>query len=140
MNVEAELPLVKLSTPEALALAPERRRAWRTRRRAPAFVQVPETSDAARTFKCSAADVSRGGLRLSLDAPLAPGDCVEVWLRLTGASHTSYLAAEVRWCEAGAAGFDVGVAIREAPGTDYQAWRRTSFAGLETAQPDTMTP
>ena len=47
---------------------------------------------------CNTLDISRGGLRVSLDQELTVGAILQIGVQLADADDTLYLAGEVRWC------------------------------------------
>ena len=65
------------------------------RRRAPG--PAPDLAD-------GLVDLSADGLGIRLDAPMIPGEAVEVTLRAPGAVRTLVRAGEVRWCRPAAGG------------------------------------
>lgn len=48
---------------------------------------------------CKTLDVSRGGLRVSLEQELTVGAILQIGVDLPDNRETLYLAGEVRWCE-----------------------------------------
>jgi Tfp pilus assembly protein PilZ len=55
-------------------------------------------SDSGRTVTCKTANVSRGGLQVTLAEELTVGAILQIGVDLPGAQRTLYLAGEVRWC------------------------------------------
>jgi hypothetical protein len=55
-------------------------------------------SDSGRTVTCKTANVSRGGLQVTLAEELTVGSILQIGVDLPGAETTLYLAGEVRWC------------------------------------------
>lgn len=55
-------------------------------------------SDSGRMVTCKTANVSRGGLQVTLAEELTVGSILQIGVDLPGAESTLYLAGEVRWC------------------------------------------
>ena len=74
---------------------------------------------------CKTLDVSRGGLRVSLEHELVAGAILQIGVELPDSSETLYLAGEVKWCQANQApgtGWSAGFAILNAGGSDIDSW------------------
>ena len=122
--------LKRLTTLEALQSPGERRSHARHSRQETLFVQVAIRRDGdeqRQTLRCQSADLSRGGLRLNLEVTLETGTMLELWLKVPEAGHNFYLVGNVRWCDYVTDGVQLGVAVCDAPGTDYKLWRRMNF-------------
>ena len=76
-----------------------------------------------RTLKCASADLSRGGLRLTVAEALPVGALLELWIKLAGAHRNYYLVGDVRWCVSGDPDYEIGVEVKDAPATDCKTWR-----------------
>lgn len=71
-------------------------------------------------------DVSAGGFRARLNQALESGIILHVVIE-TGTPVTRFLlAAEVKWCQAGADEFHAGFEMLDAQGTDYEQWQNFS--------------
>ena len=57
-----------------------------------------EGEDPGEIVECKSLDVSRGGLRVSLDRELVVGAILQIGVELPETEETLYLAGEVRWC------------------------------------------
>lgn len=55
-------------------------------------------NDSGRTVTCKTANVSRGGLQVTLTEELPVGSILQIGVDLPDAETTLYLAGEVRWC------------------------------------------
>jgi PilZ domain len=126
--------LRKLSTKEALSEPHDRRSHWRTPQAATLFMQLRAGSpdgEERRTIKCESADLSRGGLRIVVGSAISVGAPIEAWIKIQGAPGNFYLTGTVRWCNVESPDrTEIGVALRDAPGTDYKLWRRMSFSAV----------
>jgi hypothetical protein len=130
--------LTRLSTQAALTARCDRRLHRRVASCAVLFVRSPAIAPVcaeAGILKTEALDLSRGGLRVRTAQPLPRGTEVEVWIRLSGAPHPFYLLGEVRWCSGECAPFGLGIAVHDAPSTDFGVWRRLVLAGRRHARP-----
>lgn len=130
--------LKRLTTLEALQSPGERRSHARHTRQETLFVQVAIKRDGdelRQTLRCQSADLSRGGLRLNLEVALETGTLLELWLKIPEAGHNFYLVGNVRWCDLVKGGTQLGVAVRDAPGTDYKRWRRMNFGLVPFSKP-----
>lgn len=127
--------LTKLTTREALSAPHDRRSHWRAQRTETLFMQlrvrVPGGEER-RTLRCESADLSRGGLRIAVATAVPVGSLIEAWIKVQGEPRNFYLVGQVRWCTAQDEGVEIGVALKDAPGTDYKGWRRVNF-GAKTA-------
>ncbi len=82
-------------------------------------------ADSGKVAICKTLDVSRGGLRLSLEHELVTGAVLRIGVELPDLQDTLYLAAEVRWCLANLApdtGWSAGFAILNAGDSDTGRW------------------
>ncbi len=74
---------------------------------------------------CKTLDVSRGGLRVSLEYELVVGAILQIGVELPQRQETLYLAGEVRWCLANQApetGWSAGFALLNAGDSDIDSW------------------
>ena len=74
---------------------------------------------------CKTLDVSRGGLRVSLEHELVVGAILQIGIELPQREETLYLAGEVRWClanEAPETGWSAGFALLNAGDSDIGSW------------------
>ena len=112
---------------------PARRKAPRFQRAERVFVRIlasDRNRDLAGTIaRCTTADLSVGGLRLTVDYPVEPGDILDLWTKLPEHPGTFLLVGEVRWRAAGeledeqVLGIEL-VADDPAGENDHGAWRR----------------
>ena len=119
--------LKRLNLQEALAAKHDRRSVLRIGRKERLFVQLSATASGEqnrRTLKCASADLSRGGLRLTVAEALPVGALLELWIKLAGARRNYYLVGDVRWCVPADPDYEIGVEVKEAPATDFKTWRR----------------
>jgi hypothetical protein len=93
------------------------------------FVELAATAvggaDAGKVAICKTLDVSRGGLRLSLEHELVTGAILRIGVELPDLQDTLYLAGEVRWCLANLApdtGWSAGFAILNTGNSDTGRW------------------
>lgn len=56
------------------------------------------SADSGEVAICKTLDVSRGGLRVSLERELVVGSILQIGVELPDAADTLYLTGEVRWC------------------------------------------
>jgi hypothetical protein len=90
--------------------------------------------DSGKIAICKTLDVSRGGLRVSLEHELVVGAILQIGIELPHAQDTLYLAGEVRWCLANAGpetGWSAGFALLNAGGSDIDRWVAL-LAGMES--------
>jgi len=81
--------------------------------------------DSGKVAICKTLDVSRGGLRVSLEHKLMAGAILQIGVDLPDSQDTLYLAGEVRWCLANPApgtGWSAGFAILNAGDSDIDRW------------------
>ena len=74
---------------------------------------------------CKTLDVSKGGLRVSLDRELPVGAILQVGVELPKYSETLYLAGEVRWCrrdQEAEQRWTAGFALLNADESDIDRW------------------
>lgn len=74
---------------------------------------------------CKTLDVSRGGLRVSLEYELVVGAILQIGVELPDSRDTLYLAGEVRWClpnKAPEQGWSAGFALLNAGDSDIESW------------------
>ncbi len=122
--------LTRLNFQEALTAKHERRGHLRTGRKESLFLQLSATFSGEqdrRTLKCASADLSRGGLRLTVTEELPIGALLEIWIKLTSARRNYYLVGDVRWCVPAHDEYEIGVVVKDAPATDIKSWRRLCF-------------
>ena len=84
-----------------------------------------EGEDPGEIAECRTLDVSRGGLRVSLDRELVVGAILQIGVELPDADETLYLAGEVRWCRAlpgEEQGWSVGFQLLNAGSPDMASW------------------
>jgi hypothetical protein len=84
-----------------------------------------EGEDPGEIAECKTLDVSRGGLRVSLDKELTVGAILQIGVDLPEAEETLYLAGEVRWCReltGEQRGWSVGFQLRNAGDSDIASW------------------
>jgi len=91
-----------------------------------------------RRMLCCTRDVSTAGLRLRMDAPVAAGSRVNVWVDVDeGADvRTLKLAGTVAWCQPDSIGesFFVGVKLTEGPRRAMDRWSKTVLEDLRRAE------
>lgn len=127
---ESVATLKRLTIREALSAPHDRRTHWRTLRTETLFMQLRVSvpgGEERRTLRCESADLSRGGLRIAVATEVPVGSLIEAWIKVQGEPSNFYLVGQVRWCTAQAQGAEIGVALKDAPGTDYKTWRRVNF-------------
>jgi hypothetical protein len=74
---------------------------------------------------CRTLDVSKGGLRVSLDRELPEGAILQIGVELPQSSETLYLAGEVRWChrdQEAERHWTAGFALLNADQSDIDRW------------------
>jgi hypothetical protein len=74
---------------------------------------------------CRTLDVSKGGLRVSLDRELPEGAILQIGVELPQSSETLYLAGEVRWChrdQESERHWTAGFALLNADQSDIDRW------------------
>lgn len=74
---------------------------------------------------CKTLDVSRGGLRVSLEQELTVGAILQIGVELPDSEQTLYLAGEVRWCHelpAGEHRWSAGFQLLNAGNSDITSW------------------
>jgi hypothetical protein len=74
---------------------------------------------------CNTLDISRGGLRLSLDQELTVGAILQIGVQLSDADDVLYLAGEVRWCrplQESQHGWCAGFKLMNAGDSDIDSW------------------
>lgn len=114
----------------------EKREDPRLARRERAYVQL--LLDDGVAVPTETEDVSRGGFRATLNAPVIAGSILHVVVELQTAQRRFLLAAEVRWCQPLTEGsFRAGFALLDARGSDYEAWRQFTNEHSEASDSDT---
>lgn len=110
-------------------MAEDKRRHLRLTVQSRVFIELvaPDLSgdDAGKIVLGKTLDVSRGGIRVSLDDRLTPGAIHQIGIELPEPAQTLYLAGEVRWCLARRApqtGWTAGFALLHADGSDLASW------------------
>jgi len=91
-------------------------------------------ADSGKVAICKTLDVSRGGLRVSLEHQLVVGAILQIGVELPDYQETLYLAGEVRWCLANSepdTGWSAGFAILNAGDSDVDRWIAL-LAGMES--------
>ena len=76
---------------------------------------------------CKILDVSRGGLRVTVDRELLVGAILQLGAELPGADAAFHLAAEVMWCRENGdpeGGWTAGFKLLNARDSDIEDWRR----------------
>jgi hypothetical protein len=113
----------------------ERRREPRLEREERLFVKQvssgnPEYGQS--ILKARTADLSAGGLRLIASREIPVGTRLELWLELSGRRAKFFLASDVCWCEQAEDDetWSLGVALKEAPGSDWSQWQLMFPSGL----------
>jgi len=74
---------------------------------------------------CRTLDVSRGGLRVSLDRELTVGAILQIGVEWPDAEDTLYLAGEVKWCRelpTGQHRWSAGFQLMNADNSDITSW------------------
>jgi acyl dehydratase len=91
-----------------------------------------------RRLLCRTRNVSSAGLQLRMDAPVAPGSRLNVWVEVDeGADlRTLKLAGTVAWCQPDSIGesFFVGVRLSEGPRRTMDRWSESVLGGLRRAE------
>ncbi|MBP6681951.1 MAG: DUF1631 family protein [Halioglobus sp.] len=113
----------------AAGVAPQQRRYVRLPVASNVFVEIaapePGRAGSGKVARCKTLDVSRGGLRLSLEHELVTGAIVRIGVELPDLRDTLYLTGEVRWCLANLApdiGWSAGFAIINTGASDIDRW------------------
>ncbi len=113
----------------AAGVGPQQRRHMRLPIASNVFVDMaapePGRAGSGRVAMCKTLDVSRGGLRLSLEHELATGAILRIGVELPDLQDTLYLTGEVRWCLANLApdtGWSAGFAILNTGASDIDRW------------------
>ena len=116
----------------------EKRRHLRLPVESTVFIELlsPEvgSTESGKVAVCKTLDVSRGGLRVSLEYELVAGAILQIGVELPDSTETLYLAGEVKWCQANRApesGWSAGFAILNADGSDVDNWVAL-LAGMES--------
>jgi len=109
--------------------SPQQRRHMRLPVASNVFVELaalePGGAGSGGVAMCKTLDVSRGGLRLSLEHELATGAILRIGVELPDLQDTLYLTGEVRWCLANLApdtGWSAGFAILNTGASDIDRW------------------
>jgi hypothetical protein len=118
-------------------MAEDKRRHLRLPMQSRVFVELvaPDIGedDSGQVVLARTLDVSRGGMRVSLEQKLAPDAIHQIAIELAKPAQTLYLAGEVRWCLARRApqsGWTAGFALLNASGSDLASWTAL-LAGME---------
>jgi hypothetical protein len=113
----------------AAGVGPQQRRHMRLPVASNVFVEMaapePGRAGSGRVAMCKTLDVSRGGLRLSLEHELVTGAILRIGVELPDLQDTLYLTGEVRWCLANLApdiGWSAGFAILTTGASDIDRW------------------
>lgn len=83
------------------------------------------SNEEAKVARCKTLDVSRGGLRVSLEHELVVGAILQIGVELPDSEETLYLAGEVRWCLPNSEpepGWSAGFALLNAGDSDIDSW------------------
>ncbi len=83
------------------------------------------SSEPGEVAQCKTLDVSRGGLRVSLERELTVGAILQIGVQLPRAADTLYLAGEVRWCRANKEpqqGWSASFKLMNAGNSDIDSW------------------
>lgn len=83
------------------------------------------TDESGKVAQCKTLDVSRGGLRVSLEYELVVGAILQIGVELPDSDDTLYLAGEVRWCRQDPGpelSWSAGFALLNANGSDIDSW------------------
>jgi hypothetical protein len=92
------------------------------------------SADSGKVAACTTLDVSRGGLRVSLEHELVAGAILQIGVDLPDAQDTIYLTGEVRWClqnHEQENRWSAGFALMNAGDSDIDRWIAL-LAGMET--------
>ena len=91
------------------------------------------SADSGKVAVCNTLDVSRGGLRVSLEHELVVGAILQIGVELPDTQDTLYLTAEVRWClqnQEEENSWSAGFALLNAGESDIDRWIAL-LAGME---------
>lgn len=91
------------------------------------------SADSGKVAMCKTLDVSRGGLRVSLEHELVVGAILQIGVELPNLPDTLYLTGEVRWCLQDLEeenSWSAGFALLQAGDSDIDRWTAL-LAGLE---------
>ncbi len=74
---------------------------------------------------CNSLDISREGVRVSIDQFIDTGTILQLGLELPAADAPLYFAAEVCWCRnlGKFEGYQAGFRLLDSDGTDLEQWR-----------------
>jgi len=113
----------------AAGVGPQQRRHMRLPVASNVFVELaapePGRAGSGKVAMCKTLDVSRGGLRLSLEHEVVTGAILRIGVELPDLQDTLYLTGEVRWCLANLApdtGWSAGFAILNTGASDLDRW------------------
>jgi hypothetical protein len=90
-------------------------------------VHIRVLLDAGRALETSTTDISAGGFRARLEAPLDAGTILHLVIEAGSPPLRFLLAAECRWCREESGALAAGFALLDARDSDYAAWQE--FAG-----------
>lgn len=110
-------------------MADDQRKHLRLARESTVFVELVsprvDSAGSGSVAICRTLDVSRGGLRISLDQELVVGAILQIGVELTETEDTLYLAGEVRWCRPSYENensWTAGFALLNANDSDIDSW------------------
>jgi hypothetical protein len=90
-------------------------------------------ADTGKVAICKTLDVSRGGLRVSLEHELVVGAILQIGVEIPDLQDTLYLTGEVRWClqnHEEESRWSAGFALMNADDSDIDRWIAL-LAGME---------
>ena len=118
-------------------MAQDKRRHLRLPLQSRVFIELvaPEigSEDSGKLAQCQTLDVSRGGMRVTLEHQLVKGAIHQIGVQLPAFGKTFYLAGEVRWCLPNRPpeyGWTAGFALLNAGDSDIDSWAEL-LAGME---------
>jgi hypothetical protein len=91
------------------------------------------SADSGKVAACKTLDVSRGGLRVSLEYELVVGAILQIGVELPDSQDTLYLTGEVRWClqnQEEENSWSAGFVLLNAGDSDIDRWTAL-LAGME---------
>ena len=117
----------------------ERRSVCRFLRHEAVSVQVllpcPDGSCSSKVVDSETLDISQSGLRIVLPEALAAHRIFDICVEFRNNPRRLLLTGETRWCRYNedSRDFEIGMAIQDGEGTDFDAWLRM-FAELEDSE------
>ncbi len=79
-----------------------------------------------KTFTCSAIDVSKNGVQVTSEQPLAVKSVLDLSIKINGSEKEFLVTGDVKWCKAGAGiSHAVGIQLKKRSGTptDLANWK-----------------